>query len=309
MKRPLISLFIILGLVTGCAVFQKPDVPPPLPPIEEPKPQPLTLKGEYFKAFPWKALAEPRKDGNDPDSTTYEFKSGDTLENVAEKTMGDPGLAGELASYNHISPSSKPPVGDKIVIPNPIIGMSNQIMVKSKGEKEFGPAQSFDTQFKKGDEYKFRFEPNVDGYCYIFREGSPKGVEFLYPAALKVQPRAQTKAQQKKGGQKKAQTPPPTPPMRDISKVKAHEPFEIPTVKKGFMYDPKVAGDRVIVFLSLREIPELESLKEKAKISVDDIEDVMHRVKAGEIHPEGAYRLLRINNPTEILGYSLNLKG
>ncbi|MGO9566729.1 MAG: LysM peptidoglycan-binding domain-containing protein [Desulfomonilaceae bacterium] len=302
MKRPLISLFIILGLISGCAYFQKKDEPPPLPPIEETKP-PLTMKGEYFKAYPWPALAKPRKDGNDPDTTTYTFKEGDSLDSVAEKTMGDAGLSSGLASYNEISPSSKVPAGDKIVIPNPIIGMTSQVMVKGKGEKEFGAPQSFDTSFKKGDQYKFRFEPNVDGYCYIFRQG-PKAVELLYPEALKAQP----KPQLKKG--KKAKKPePPAPLMRDTGKVKAHEPIEIPIGKKGFVYDAKGAGDRVFVFLSLRQIPELETLKEKAKIRVEDVEDVMHRVKEGEVYSEGPYRLLRINDPAEILGFTLNLAG
>jgi LysM domain len=305
MKRPLISLFIILGLISGCAYFQKKDEPPPLPPIEETKP-PLTMKGEYFKAYPWAALAKPRKDGNDPDTTTYTFKEGDTLDSVAEKSMGDASLASGLASYNEISPSSKVPAGDKIVIPSPIIGMSSQIMVKSKGEKEFGAPQSFDTKFTKGDEYKFRFEPNIDGYCYIFREG-PKGVELLYPAQLKVQPKAQSKAQLKKG--QKAKTPAPAPLMRDTGKVKAHQPIEIPVGKKGFVYDAKSQGDRIFVFLSLREIPDLENLKEKPKLKVDDVETVMHRVKEGEVYSEGAYRLLKINDVAEILGFALNLSG
>jgi hypothetical protein len=298
-------LFIILGLISGCAYFQKKDEPPPLPPIEETKP-PLSMKGAYFKAYPWDALAKPRKDGNDPDTTTYTFKDEDTLDSVAEKRMGDAGLASGLASYNEISPSSKVPAGDKIVIPNPIIGISSQIMVKSKGDREFGAAQSFDTKLKKGDEYKFRFEPNVDGYCYIFREG-PKGVELLYPAQLKVPPKAQSKAQLKKG--KKAKAPAPEPLMRDTGKVKAHQPIEIPVGKKGFVYDAKDQGDRVFVFLSLREIPDLENLKDKPKLKVDDVETVMHRVKEGEVYSEGPYRLLRINDVAEILGFALNLNG
>lgn len=305
MKRPLISLFIILGLISGCAYFQKKDEPPPLPPIEETKP-PLSMKGEYFKAYPWAALAKPRKDGNDPDTTPYTSKEGDTLASVAEKEMGDSGLADKLAEYNEIAPSSKVPAGDKIVIPNPIIGMSSQILVKSKGDREFGSAQSFDTKFKKGDEYKFRFEPNVDGYCYIFREG-PKGVEMLYPAQVKVPPtKAQSKAQQKKG---KAKAPAQASFRRDTAKVKAHQPIEIPVAKKGFMYDDKEKGDRVFVFFSLREIPDLENLKEVPKLKVDEVETVMHRVKEGDVHSEGPYRLLRINDVAQILGFVLNLNG
>jgi len=75
------------------------------------------------------------------------------------------------------------------------------------------------------------------------------------------------------------------------------------------MYDEKEKGDRVFVFLSLREIPDLENLKEKPKLKVDDVETVMHRVKEGDIYSEGPYRLLRINDVAEILGFALNLNG
>ncbi len=199
MKRHFILVFIILGLITGCAYFQKKDEPPPLPPIEE-VPPPLTMKAEYFKAFPWAALPKPKKDGNDPNTTTYTFKEGDTLESVAQEMMGDANLASGLASYNDISPTGKVAAGDKIVIPNPIIGMSNQILVKAKGEKEFGPPENFDTQLKKGDQYKLKFESNVDGYCYIFRQG-PKAVELLYPAKLKtrLKPKKGKKGKKSKG--------------------------------------------------------------------------------------------------------------
>ncbi len=97
--------------------------------------------------------------------------------------------------------------------------------------------------------------------------------------------------------------------MRDTGKVKVHETFEIPVGKKGFAYDAKRVGDQLVVFLSLQQIPELEAIKEKAKITPGDLEDVMHRVKEGDIYSEGPYRLLRINNPAEILGYKLNLNG
>ena len=97
--------------------------------------------------------------------------------------------------------------------------------------------------------------------------------------------------------------------MRDTGKVKAHQPIEIPVGKKGFVYDAKDQGDRVFVFLSLREIPDLENLKEKPKLKVDDVETVMHRVKEGEVYSEGPYRLLRINDVAEILGFALNLNG
>jgi Domain of unknown function (DUF4384) len=307
MKRTLISLFIILGLVTGCAYFQKKDEPPPLPAIEETTKPPLqkTWTVNYFKAFPWDALAKPRKDGTDPDVTTYtvEDKEGEALASIAEKTMGDPHLAAGLADYNGISATSKVPVGDKVIIPNPIIGMRNQIIVKSKGEHQFGSPQSFDTQFKKGDQYKFQFESNVDGYCYIFRQGPPKGVQFLYPPALKTKPKKPIKRKGKKG------KPPVEEPMRGDSKVKAHEPFEIPIGTKGFTYDAKRAGDVVYVFLSLREIPDLESLKVKTKIRVQDLEEVMRQVNEEQMYSEGPYRLMRIKEPNKILGYKLNLNG
>ncbi|HMK36462.1 MAG TPA: hypothetical protein VK463_15420 [Desulfomonilaceae bacterium] len=293
MKRPLVSFFVILvvGLVSGCAYFQKKDEPPPLPVIEETKP-PLKLKGEYFKEFPWSDLAKPRKDGNDPDTRTYTAREGDTFQSIAENEMGDPALGAKLASFNDASDMTKPAAGEKIVIPNPIVGMSSQIEVKHKGEKQYGPPEPFDTALKKGDEYKLRFESNDNGYTYVFRQ-SPKGLEMLYPAQVKKGKR-----------NKKAE-----PLIRDTGKIMAHDPITVPAGPKGFAYDPKRPGDQVFVFLSLRKIPELEDLKEKTKIGDKDVEEIMRRVKEGEIVTEGPVRVLRIADPAEILGFSLNLNG
>lgn len=300
MKGPRVILLIvvILGLATGCAYFQKKDEPPPLPPIEETKP-PLTLKGAYFKSFPWSELPKPLKDGNDPDTFIYTAKEGDTLESIAEKNMGNPALASGLATYNGLSSPTSVPVNEKIVIPYPIIGMSSQLMIKEKGEKDFTRVQPFSTELKKGDQYKMRFEPNIDGFCYIFREGA-KGVDLLYPA--------QVTKPEKKGKKDKKRIAEPL--MRGTGAVKAYEAIIIPAGKTGFSFDPKSAGDRIHVFLSMRRIPELEDLKEKRKITVEDIQDVMHRVKIGDIYSEEApYHLLRVADPSEILGFSLNLRG
>lgn len=293
MKRPLcfVATILTLGLITGCAYFQKKDEPPPLPPIEETKP-PLSLKSSHFKSFPWEGLAKPRKDGNDPDTISYTMKDGDTLEIVAENMMGDPGLAGGLATFNELSFSAGARVGDKIVIPNPIIGVSSQVMIKSKGDRDFGEPKGFGTEFKKGDEYKLRFEANANGFLYILRKGA-KGMEYLYPAQLKKSKRNRD----------------PQPLMRDTGKVTAHEAIEIPMGNKGFLYDPKKAGDMIFTFFSLRKIPELEDLKEKKSIRIQDVEDVMHRVKEGEIVNEPPYHILRIADPSEILGFSLNIDG
>jgi len=293
MKRPLIVFLIvlILGLITGCAYLQKKDEPPPLPPIEETKP-PLTMKSKYFEAFPWDDLAKPRKDGNDPDTFTYTVKEGDTIESVAENMMGNAGLAKGLATYNDLPPGQKPSPGDKIVIPNPIVGISSQVLVKAKGDKVFGSPQPFNTEFKTGDEYKLRFESNVDGYLYVFRQGA-KSVEVLFPTAVK------------KGKRTKTQETLP----RDSGKIRAHEPKEIPIGTKGYVYDPKKAGDRIFVFLSLRENPDLDALKDKKGLKEGDVQGVMRGVKEGEIFSEPPYRLLRITDPKELMGFFLNISG
>lgn len=293
MKRPFIAFLIVLvvGLFTGCAYIQKKDEPPPLPPIEETKP-PLTMKAKYFEAFPWDDLAKPRKDGNDPDTFTYTVKEDDTMDKISESQMGNAGLAKGLAAYNELPSAQKVSVGEKLVIPDPIIGISSQVMVKSKGEKVFGPPQPFSTEFKKDDEYKLRFESNVNGYLYVFRQ-SAKGVEQLYPTVVKP----------KKGKRVKA----PEPLQRETGRIEAHQPVELPIAKKGFVYDPKKAGDRIFVFLSLREQSDLESLKEKKAIKVEDLQEIMHRVKA--VFSDPPYQLLRITDPKELLGFALNISG
>ncbi|MCX5872333.1 MAG: LysM domain-containing protein [Deltaproteobacteria bacterium] len=287
----LFSILTIFVLFSGCAYFQKKDEPPPLPPIEEVKP-PLTMKGEYFKSFPWSELQSPKKDGNDPETMTVTVKEGETLDSIAETMMGNPSLAGGLATYNKLSSPNSISSGEKIVIPYPIIGVKSQIMLKAKGVKAFSEPQNYGTPFKKGDEYKLRFETNVNGNLYVFRKGV-KGVAMLYPAQLK------------KGKRNKN----PEPLMRDSEKVTAYDPVMIPIGKTGFAYNPKNAGDMLYIFLSLRKIAELEDLKTKPTMKVEDIEDVMHRVKEGEIKSDPPLRLLRTSDPSEVIGFTLNIDG
>lgn len=293
MKRSFLLLLgvVTFGILSGCAYFQKKDEPPPLPPIEEVKP-PLSLKGDHFNSFPWSSLQTPKKDGNDPDTITVTVKDNDTLESISESMMGSAGMSPGLAAFNKLSSSATLSPGDKVTIPNPIIGASSKISVKSKGSKEFGDPQNFGVTFKKGDEYKLRFESNVNGFMYVFRK-SAKGVNILFPAALKKSKRNQN----------------PEPLMRDSGKVIAHDPVTIPLGKNGFSYDPKNAGDMLYVFLSMRKINELEELKTKSPIRVEDLEDVMRRVKEGEIKNEPPIHVLRIADPNEILGFTLNIDG
>lgn len=285
---------VIVGLACGCSYFNKPEPPPPLPPIEEPSKPPLEqLKGEYFDSFPWKELPKPLKDGTDPQVWTYTFKEGDTLETVAEKQMGDPALAAGLAEFNDISATLEVPVGDKILVPYPIVGISSKIIARKKGERSFGEPLPFDTLLDKGDRYKLRFEPNVNGYLYVLKEDT-KDISMLYPAKARAS---------------RTRRPRTEPLMRDTGKVTAHEPVLIPLGKEGVKYDPRRAGDKIHVFFSLRPIAALEELKEKKKITPPDIEDVMNFVKEEKIYTEPPYRLLRISDPDEILGFSLTLSG
>jgi len=293
MKR-FVNVFLvvlIMGLFGGCAYLQKKDEPPPLPPIEETKP-PLTMKSKYFESFPWEDLAKPRKDGNDPDAMAYTVKEGDSWDGIAESMMGSPGLAKGLASYNDMSPGQRVTSGEKIVIPNPIIGLSSQIRVKEKKEKTFGSPKPFSASFNKGDEYKLRFESNVNGYCYVFRLGT-KGVDPLFPSKVKIGKRNKT----------------PEPLTRETGKVTAHDALELPIGPKGYLFDPKKQADQIMVFLSLREVPDLEALKDKKTIRPEDVRAFMQRVRESEILAEPPYHLLRITDPKEILGFTLNISG
>lgn len=292
MKRRVIPSFIILilGLTAGCTYFTKKDEPPPLPAIEEPKPvSRLTIKGDYFKEFPWDELPKPRKDGSDPDATWYSFEKDDTLESVAEKEMGDPGQAAKLAKFNDLSGTEKVASGEKIVIPNPFIGVESQIQVKAKKAKTFGEPQPFETEMKKGEHYRMVFKTNVDGYLYVFRQSLKTGVTMLFPARAK------------KGRRNRNEETPPT------VRVKAFDPVYIPIGDKGFVADPKRKGEPVMVFLSLRTIPALEALKEEKKISVESLKDVMHSVNEAAIITDGNVHLMRANELKAILGFSLNL--
>jgi hypothetical protein len=294
MKRCLISfsVILVLGFITGCAYLQKPEPPPPLPPIETKVKPPLKLKADHFKEYPWSDVGTARKDEPDPNSDTYTFKEGDTLASVAEDRMGNKAMADRLAAYNDISSTAGVTSGDKIVIPNPIIGVSSRLLIKHKGEKEFGSPVPFDTELKKGDAYKMKFETNAAGYLYVFRR-SVKGVDLLYPA--KAKPGKKTKQ--------------PEPLMRDTGKVEPYAPVDIPLDTKGFVHDAKDRGNDVVVFFSMRRIPDLEALKEKKSIRPEDLETEMRRVKQYEIVSEAPITVLRVSDPAEVLGFTLNLNG
>jgi hypothetical protein len=284
------ALILVLTYAGGCSYFQKKDIPPPLPPIVEKKP-PLKVTAEHFKSFPWDELPEPSKEGSTPNTSTYVMTESDTPEKVAEQRMGDPALAEGLARYNGLSPTADIPAGETITIPDPIIGVSSQIVVKHKGEKAFGEPQTFDVEFKKGDRFKMLFEPNVYGYCYIILEGA-KGNRMLYPTVVKSS---------------RNRNAPPV--RRESGKVRAHDPIAIPSEDTGYRYNPQRVGDKVHVFLSLRKIPELESVLDKKDLEVKDFQDVMQRVPHGEILNKPPITLLRISDPGDILGFTMNLGG
>lgn len=294
MKRCLIyvCLILVLGFMTGCAYLQKPEPPPPLPPVETKVKPPFKLKGEHFKEFPWSELGEPRKDEPEPNAETYSVREGDTLDGLAEDKMGNRTLAGRLADYNGLSPNAPVTPGERIVIPNPIIGVSSRLLIKHKGEKEFGSPVPFDTELKKGDEFKMKFETNINGYLYVFRQ-AVKGANFLYPPKAKTTKRTRQLE----------------PASRETGKVKAHDSVEIPFEKKGFVWDAKSSGDVVFIFLSMKKIPELEDLKDKKSIKEEDLQAVMHKVKPGDAVSEAPYSVIRISDPNEILGFRLNLNG
>jgi hypothetical protein len=298
MKQSLLLVYclIIIGL-WGCAYFpfQKEPEPPPLPSIdvvEETKP-PLTVKAQYFNEFPWAELGKTKKDENFPNIKMYTWKDSDTWENVAEKEMGNKAQGKKLAEFND-SKDKVPPTGEKVAIPNPIIGIKSELQVKRKGEKQFGQPQPIDTSLTKGDEYRFRFDSNVDGYLYVFRE-TPKGVELLYPAKVRTGRRNRTAA----------------PLSRDSGKILAGAPVLIPSSEtKGYPYDPKQKSDQIYAFLTINKDPiqALDDLKEKTKIKRADLDEVMQSV-GDQVKKDGPIQVLRISDPKEILGVILNISG
>ena len=145
MKKSFILFFALVffeSLISGCALFPKPEPPPPLPPIEEPKP-PLKVKPDQFSAFPWSELGKPNKDGNEPNTKMHTWRDGETFASIAEDEMGNSAWGNDLSKYNDLSDSGKVTSGDKIVVPNAIIGLQSQMVIKRKGERTFGSANQY----------------------------------------------------------------------------------------------------------------------------------------------------------------------
>ncbi|MEW6351592.1 MAG: hypothetical protein AB1646_21280 [Thermodesulfobacteriota bacterium] len=305
MKRSLAGALLTLTCLTwvffsGCAIIPRQSDPetPPLPEIKKPEPPPpLTLKGEHFGAFPWSGV-KLRKDGTDPDTTSYTFAHDDTFDKVAEKMMGDSTLGPDLAKFNETEDPNSIKEGDKIVIPDPIIGVKSQLVVKGPRDKEFGDPEPFDHTFSKGDHYKFRFEPNVNGYLYVFRSGL-KGTVMLFPprSPAAASPPARTKRGQR-----------PTPPAEQTSepvKVQAHKEVLIPT-GKGVPFDSTRTGDRIHVFFSMRPISALETLRASKKLQESDLE-MKDDISEGKMVVSPPVRVVRVKKPEEIIGFVLNL--
>jgi hypothetical protein len=272
------------------------DEPPPLPPIAETKKPPLEVKPIHFREFPWDELEKPTGDQTPNNTYIYTVKEGDTLESIAREQMGDASLSVGLATYNGLSSNMRVSEGENLIIPYPIVGIKSEVLVKPKDDDELIP-DTFEREFNDKDEFRMRFEPNVDGHCYIFRVTS-RSTSMLYPYK-------EEKPRRPRPGQEPGL-------KRKSSEVKAHEPIGIPEDEDiRIKYNhPTMAGDRIVVFLSISPIPALEELKEEKIIQEQDLIDVMHsRVKPDKIITEPPIRIMRVPSPLGILGFALSILG
>lgn len=146
-----------------------------------------------------------------------------------------PSVTSTVKSTKSTTKTTKPKTSS-----NSNVGLGYTLYLKGKDENpvRVSPAQ----EFKEGDAIRLVFEPNVDGYLYVFHTENDKDPTMIFP-----DPRLK----------------------RGDNLVEAHVPYEVPASDdaddslRWFVFDEKSAIEKLYVVLSkepLTEIPSSEQL-------------------------------------------------
>jgi nucleoid-associated protein YgaU len=89
------------------------------PPPELPKVYPRSDSEAEDSAYPWAEADSPGVEASDPEARTHKIVDGDTLANVAERYLGDPGREWEIyeANRNRLENPNLLPIGLELKIP------------------------------------------------------------------------------------------------------------------------------------------------------------------------------------------------
>ena len=113
---------------------------------------------------------------------SYTVKPGDTLSQIALSYLGNADMAYLLAAYNGISNPNQIHVGQNILVPIPKIGLQYKIEIMRPVAGGCEIAEVNDNYaFRSGDKFRLRLRSNVNGYVYIFNEGTSQRKYMIFP--------------------------------------------------------------------------------------------------------------------------------
>ncbi|RLC10939.1 MAG: hypothetical protein DRI57_19645 [Deltaproteobacteria bacterium] len=126
----------------------------------------------------------------------YQVRPGDTLAQIALTYLGNSTLAYPLAAYNGIRNPNQIQAGQTILIPKPRIGL--QYKIELMRSTAGGGCELLEVDdnfvFRSGDQFRMRVKSNINGYLYIFNQGSSNRKHLIFPDPRVLQGRNYLKA-------------------------------------------------------------------------------------------------------------------
>jgi hypothetical protein len=110
----------------------------------------------------------------------YEVQSGETLFQIAERFLGSPYRAEELAKANGISDPLRLKEGTRIKVPMPRAALRYGIQRIDANGEYF--EQSPESPMPAGDRFLIRVATNVSGYLYAFNRSRDGSVKRIFPS-------------------------------------------------------------------------------------------------------------------------------
>lgn len=111
----------------------------------------------------------------------YEVKSGETLFQIAERFLGSPYKAEELAKANGIADPLRVKEGTRVKVPLQK-GAVRYTVLKLDAEGNYRE-HDLQTSLEDSERFQIRVTTNVSGYLYAFNRSKDGAVRRIYPAA------------------------------------------------------------------------------------------------------------------------------
>lgn len=122
----------------------------------------------------------PYREGAGQKTVAYKVQPGETLFDIAEKLMGDPYRAADLAKRNGIKDPLHLEAGSVIQVPAPRLAIRYSIHKLTKGRDVTVVDKG--EPLEAGDRFQMWLATNIDGYLYIFNRTADDDIRRVFPA-------------------------------------------------------------------------------------------------------------------------------